>query len=166
MENESELSPAEQKVLRDIRTNGWHVITVGAEDDSPGWAFSIGLFETYKQPEILLFGLRSQTMHQLINQIAEQMQEGTKYADGFRDDSLLEGYGCQFKQVAERWYPETVGFARWFYGETEFPLLQLYWPDKNGRFPWDRRCDAGVRALQPRLHLEDAAEAGAEWLVE
>ncbi len=160
------LSPAEQKVLADVRAHGWHVINVMPEKTSPGWAFSIGLFETLHRPEILIFGLRDSTMLQLINQVAENMKEGKKYADGLLDDTLLQGYGCQFKAVDPVWYAETVGLGLWFYGEKEFPLLQLYWPDRNGRFPWDRRCEASVRALQPRLHLSDADEAGAAWLVD
>ena len=160
------LSAAEQKILSDIRSEGWHVINVMPEAGSPGWAFSIGLFEKFGQPEILIFGLREPTMKQLINQVAENMGEGSEYADGYRDESLLEGYGCAFKKVEKVWLAETAGLGLWYYGEREFPMLQLYWPDRNGRFPWDKRCDPAIRQLQPRLHLADPAEAGAQWLLE
>jgi hypothetical protein len=160
------LSPAEQKVLAEVRTNGWHVINVMPEESSPGWAFSIGFFETLRQPEILIFGLRDSTMVQLINRVAEDMKDGARYTDGLRDDGLIQGYECRFKAVDPVWYVKTVGLGLWFYGEKEFPLLQLYWPDRNGHFPWDKRCEASVRALQPRLHLSDPEEAGAAWLID
>jgi hypothetical protein len=46
-----------------------------------------------------------------------------------------------------------------FHGHGAFPLGQLVWPDKQGRFPDDPRCDAGIRAGQALLREpRDAGE--------
>src|SRR5258708_1150383 len=96
------LSPAEQKVLADVRAHGWHVINVMPEKTSPGWAFSIGLFETLHRPEILIFGLRDSTMLPLFNQAAESMKEGKKYADGCLNHTLLPPSPCQLTPVTRK----------------------------------------------------------------
>jgi hypothetical protein len=47
-----------------------------------------------------------------------------------------------------------------FHGHTAFPLWQLVWPDKHGRFPDDPRCDSGIRAGQ--VLLREPRDAGKE----
>src|SRR6185369_10283594 len=155
------LSATEQRILANVDNDGLHVEKVVApKKGSPGWAYSIGLHKTMQQPDVIIFGLRPETMEQLIENTAERMREGVVYADGTQDEELLQGYTCVFKSVREIWYDVTVKHARWFYGGSAFPLLQLYWPDRNGKFPWDPKCQPEVRALQPRLHVADIEASG------
>jgi hypothetical protein len=155
----------EQQILADVDADGLHIEKVIPEKKAPGWAYSIGIHKTMKQPDIIIFGLRPATMEQLIENTAERMRGGVVYADGTEDDELLQGYTCMFKSVREIWYDVTVRHARWFYGGSSFPLLQLYWPDRNGKYPWDPKCQPEVRALQPRLHVADIEASGAAWLL-
>jgi hypothetical protein len=39
----------------------------------------------------------------------------------------------------------------WFYRGWEFPLLQLMWPDRDGRFPGERGAATGLARQQPLL---------------
>ncbi|HJW93505.1 MAG TPA: DUF4262 domain-containing protein [Thermoanaerobaculia bacterium] len=159
-------SNIEQQILADVDADGLHIEKVVHEKRStPGWAYSIGLHKTMQQPDIIVFGLRPATMEQLIENTVQRMREGIVYADSLEDDELLQGYTCVFKTVREIWYDVTVKHARWFYGGANFPLLQLYWPDRNGKFPWDPKCQPEVRALQPRLHVADIEASGAAWLL-
>jgi Domain of unknown function (DUF4262) len=160
------LSATEQQILADVDTEGIHIEIVKPEKKgSPAWAYSIGLQKTMQQPDIIIFGLRPVTMQQLIGNAAERMREGVAYDDGLEDEELLQGYTCVFKSVREIWYDVTVKHARWFYGGSNFPLLQLYWPDRNGKFPWDPKCQPEVRSLQPLLHVADIEASGAAWLL-
>ena len=135
------------------------------EDNNPGWAYSIGLYHTFHQPEIIVFGLGGDTMHQLINNVADRMRSGVAFHDGKSDDELLNGYSCVFRSVPGVWHDATVGFAQWFYAAADFPVLQLFWPDRGGSFPWEEQCESGIRALQPRLYMSNTEAAGAEWLL-
>ena len=36
-------------------------------------------------------------------------------------------------------------------GRSDFPLLQVVWPDKQGRFPWDTEAEHGLAVAQPAL---------------
>lgn len=46
----------EKKVLADINEYGWHVTNVIEDDDHPPWSFTIGLFETWNHPELIIVG--------------------------------------------------------------------------------------------------------------
>jgi len=47
----------DQKLLDDVAEYGWHVIKVLDQPDAPGWAYSVGLFQNFGHPEIMVFGL-------------------------------------------------------------------------------------------------------------
>lgn len=49
---------SEQKLLMDVHGHGWGVIGIRAELGSPGWAFTVGLWHTFRSPEIAMFGLQ------------------------------------------------------------------------------------------------------------
>jgi hypothetical protein len=154
-----------KKIVDDIKMYGWHVMKVLPERDVPRWAYSIGFFKTFKQPEVIAFGLPQDTLQALINNVGEEIRTGVEIGDGLVDDDLLEGYSCVFRAVPEVWFDRIIGQAQWFYGGAAFPLLQLFWPDRKQKFPWDKECDPAVKALQPRLYASDAKSAGAEWLL-
>ena len=63
------------------------------------------------------------------------------------------------------WFRWFVGYAIWFYGQESFPLLQLFWPDRKGAFPWEVGADDGLREAQPRLHEGDRDSAGVDALL-
>jgi hypothetical protein len=48
---------SERKVLEDIAEYGWHCVNIFAEDDLPPYSFTVGVFDTYKHPELIIFGL-------------------------------------------------------------------------------------------------------------
>jgi hypothetical protein len=50
-------------------------------------------------------------------------------------------------------YRDYVGYALWFYEEDPFPLLQCFWSDEEGRFPWEEGCSEYAREAQPLLYL-------------
>lgn len=40
-----------------------------------------------------------------------------------------------------------------FYEHTDFPALELFWPDSSGHFPWEQGFPAEHRPFQPLLYL-------------
>jgi hypothetical protein len=49
--------------------------------------------------------------------------------------------------------------AAWFYGERAFTAVQLFWPDRAQRLPWDAGFDPDLAGFQPLLFLDDATAA-------
>jgi len=54
-----------------IQEHGLSVIRVLATGYNPGFAYSVGLFETYQHPEIICFGLKPDVLHEIINDVAK-----------------------------------------------------------------------------------------------
>ena len=51
------LSPPALKILTDVEDYGMHVLHVPEDDKKPGGSFSVGLWHTFEQPEVIVFGL-------------------------------------------------------------------------------------------------------------
>lgn len=153
-------SAADRKVLADVKTAGWHVVKVPEAEGTPGWAFSIGLHHTFGHPEVVVFGLPLEVMHEAINTLGAAVREGAIFeADTRHDDVAFAGVACAFRTVQRRWYAPFLGYATWFYRGKTFPALQCFWPDKAGRFPWEASGDSRVEQLQPLLFRTDADAA-------
>lgn len=156
LDSSDQLSAPDAKVLNDIRRVGWHTLGVSprAEEEGPHWAFSIGLYHTFRHPEVMILGLPVKTCQELVNVIGKHVQVGTRYdADHDYAEILADPFRCAFKRVQRNHYRDYVGYALWFYESDEFPLLQCFWPDKQSRFPWDDGCNEYVKTSQCDLYL-------------
>jgi hypothetical protein len=158
-----EADDADVRVRSDIERYGWHVALVPPEhEDDPrsiGWAFTIGLFERFQHPELAVFGMDLRAMHQLLNRAGVAIRKGWRLEAGPPYSGLLEAYDCSFRSVLPRWYAPFLGNAQWHYRGDAFPVLQLFWPDAQQRFPWDTGFAPEWRSDQPLLFLEDPEQA-------
>jgi hypothetical protein len=149
---------SEQKVLDDIREFGQHVLAVAEDDEGPGFIYSIGLFENYAHPEIIIIGLRQELAHLLINNIAFDIKEGKTFTPGEFHEGVLDDFLCYFAAVHPEHYRDFVGWARWYYGGDDFPLVQCIYPTTNGVFPWEKdfpensKWSCQMLASPPREH--------------
>jgi hypothetical protein len=79
-----ELAEQEQKVLRDVEGHGWSVMNIREQDGAPGWAFTIGLFENYRHPEVAIFGMQPESRHKILNWIGDNARDGNPFESGPR----------------------------------------------------------------------------------
>jgi Domain of unknown function (DUF4262) len=126
-------------------------MNVFEDKDGPGFQYSIGFFRSFKHPEVLIFGQQSNVMHGMLSRIADGIREGKRYVAGAKADDILDGYQCVFRTVPPGLLPEYLGFARWFYENEEFPVVQCIWPDLKGRYPWDVEASAELQRREPVL---------------
>ena len=146
-------SEAHDKLIADVQQHGCHILNV-AGDDRADFSYSVGLYLTFAHPEILVIGLAGEKAMQLINLARDLIAGGARFADGQVSTDLVRGCPVTFVAVEPEHYADRVGFASWFYESLPprgFPLLQLVWPDREGRFPWDAAFDQALRAQQPVL---------------
>ncbi|MFZ5874974.1 MAG: DUF4262 domain-containing protein [Nitrospirota bacterium] len=146
-------------MLRDVNTVGWHAAIVEPDHAHHGWAFSVGFTQTYQHPEIAVFGLPHDVLRAVLDAIAQSLQAGCSYADGQEDVLLAPPYRCVFRGIDEAWRDRLLPDASWFYGARPFPALQLVWPDRSHRLPWDEAFDVGLASFQPLLFHADATAA-------
>lgn len=152
------LDGSDRKLLSDIDRVGWHVIMILEGDGTPGWSFSVGLFETFKHPEVVVFGLPLELSGQVINGIGADIQKGKTFESGQEYPEILEGVLCTYRPVLRQWYRPFLGYAMWYYRGLEFPVLQCIWPDKKQHYPWQPEFKKAWLSAQPLL-FESEPEA-------
>jgi hypothetical protein len=139
------------KTKLNIEKFGLQVIMVNSTGYSPSFAYSIGLWETYKHPEIICFGLPNDLGHAIINDVAEIIKQGLtlkineNYADIFKDSR------AEFLKVDERNIENYFGVALEHYKDEKFNALQLVWTDRNDKFPWEQNFEEEFIYKQPLL---------------
>lgn len=144
-------------MLEDIDSFGWQVVKVCGE--FPEWAYSVGLFQAFQHPEIVIFGLPPDLMHSLINDIGAGIRKRGSITLGQRCDAYLEGVDVEFRPVDSRWAPPLLGQACWYYGNDDFPAIQCCWPDMENNLPWDSGYNQQLNDRQPLLFQPTAKAA-------
>lgn len=140
---------SEQKVIDDIANFGWHCVNIHPEGEHVGYAFTVGLFQTYGHPELIIFGLSAKVAHQILAIAVDIAKSGAPIDPTQPTDALLNDYLCWFVEVPLSQYYEHVGYCRWYYQGNGFPLYQVVWPSHDGMYPWHEHASPGFRAAQP-----------------
>ena len=107
-----------------IEKAGLQVIMVQPTGYSPSFAYSIGLYKTYKHPEIICFGLPDDLGHTII---------------------------AEFLEVDKKNMSDYFGTAINYYDTENFPAFQLVWTDRNDKFPWEDNFEEKFLFEQPLL---------------
>jgi len=68
------LTERDVDLLKTLEKWGWFVTKVGAGDSESAFAYSMGLYENFHHPEIVLFGLDLEVMHRLINNAGSRIR--------------------------------------------------------------------------------------------
>jgi hypothetical protein len=68
----------ERKVISDIAEYGWHSVNVLEDDGHPPWTFTIGLYETWNHPELIIIGRSRATAHHILNTVATGLEDNRR----------------------------------------------------------------------------------------
>jgi hypothetical protein len=155
------LDAVDTKLVADIGERGWGVIMVPADDISPGWAFTVGLWHSHRSPELAMFGLDPYEAMACLNILGDGVRDGRPVAEGQERDDVLVERSVVLRPVHDGWRAEFLGTASGFYRATRgVPFLQVLWPDREDRFPGDDGVDP---AAQPQLWLAPAEHPTGCW---
>ena len=141
----------ERSVLGNIAEYGWHCTHVVEDNGCPPWSFTIGLFETWDHPELIIIGRSRATSYEILKTLADDIELNDPPNLTSPDGHQLLGLKCRFLEVNTRYYTDYVGFALWFYRKRRFPLYQVVWPDRDGLYPWHSSAAKSVKEWQPML---------------
>jgi hypothetical protein len=143
----------ERQIIHNVNEFGWHAVNVIEDDGHPPWSYIIGFHDTWNHPEIIIIGRSRATAHYILETIAAGLGDNRRLDLTATTDLLLPGAACHFVEVAERYYPDYVGFARWYYRRRHFSLVQIVWPNNDGRYPWNADAARSFKEWQPVLGL-------------
>ena len=88
-----------ERTKQDIAQFGLQVISVTSTDYLPSFSYSIGLTQTYQHPEIICFGLPSSLGHEIINDIASMLKNGTIFEEGKMYTDIFQDSRATFLSV-------------------------------------------------------------------
>jgi hypothetical protein len=143
-------------IEKNIKDFGCHLVLIEADNYMPGFVYSIGLFERFNHPEIICFGLDINVMAGIINEACDQIKERTSFISKVKYPDFLQDYDIQFIDVDESYYNNYLGYGGWYYGNFDFPAMQLVWPDKHHNFPWHDDFNEHWKFKQPLLDRNTA----------
>ncbi|MGC0420006.1 DUF4262 domain-containing protein [Embleya sp. AB8] len=153
-------------IIENVQQHGWHVVMVPEDDIGPGFAYTIGLSHTHSAPELAMFGLDVHAMHLMLNTLGKEAAIGAVLDDGRHRHDVVDGREVALKKVDLRWYRTFFGRAIGFYRRPPFPVLQVVWPDPEGRFHWDEQVGQRYRESQPQLWLPPGEHSAGIWTTE
>jgi hypothetical protein len=142
---------SERKTVADVENYGLHIVYVFEDEENPGFGYTVGLYENYLHPEIIIVGLEQEVAHVLLNNLAFDIKNGKNFTAGAFHEDVIENFLCYFGEVPKSEYKEHVGWAIWFYEGYDFPLVQCVYPTVDGKFPWHKNFPEEARFFCPLL---------------
>ena len=147
----------DEEIAEIVRQHGWYAANVN--DADPPFVYTIGLMETCRHPGFIIFGLDARNAYALFAGLIAGIRNGKSYSENsVRTIELgADTHQVGFRRVHPTQHPLYLGFAMGFLTNIgrigELEAMQAFWPDANGKFPFDAGCDLGVFNLQPRLDI-------------
>ena len=142
----------ERKAITHVKEHGVHILQVfDAEEKNPDFSYTMGLWHTYRHPEVLIIGLKDELCFRLLNNIKADIAQGERFVSGVSSISVLDGFRCYFEEVPSSAYHDYLGWNLWFYDDDEFKAVQMLWPDISSTYPWQHTASDYLRWDQPIL---------------
>lgn len=145
----TELHPTDKHTLDQIEEHGCSVMSVGRDcRENLSWTYTIGVFDTCGKPDLITVGLPIKTAHACLNEVVKLLRAGVDLTRG-RHGDLIGNVDCEFRPVDSKWVTHLMNWANWYYGRTDYPVLQVVYPDLENRFPED--AGFNLRFAQPLM---------------
>ncbi|RSM61757.1 DUF4262 domain-containing protein [Actinoplanes sp. ATCC 53533] len=139
-----------RRMQQRIDQQGWAILTIPANDNQhTALTYTIGL-TALQCPELLIAGTDPAVSQHLLNELARRVvQRAERLSAGQRINDLLDGSDAILVEgPATGALRPAAAYVR--YGQDCVGLLQVVWPDTQGRFPWEPCCTLSPQA-QPLI---------------
>ena len=147
------------EIAQSVMANGWHAISV--TDHCPEFVYTCGLMTTFCHPKAIILGLNPRAACSVLEVMVEDIRGGRSFASPGSYDGVLVEFPIAIRAVHssqhELYLGYTMGHCRYTGNAGGLVAVQVFWPDKQGRFPFDSSCSPAVAALQPRLDVAVAS---------
>lgn len=133
----------QQTITQHIQQFGWHCLHVHpVKTEQLGFSYSIGFIETFKSPEIMLFGATPDKAHALLSECAYLLKSGHQFLPDVEDSEVLAGgYKVIFKNINQKYICEYLGTATRHYQKNDIQAMIMFLPDASHLFPWHKGYD-------------------------
>ena len=146
---------SDEEIARTVTEHGWQAMSVF--DTEPEFVYTCGLMTTFNHPEAIIFGLSSDTAYSVLHTMVDDIRGGRSFAAAGFYDGVLVDLPIAIRPVDRTQHELYLGWAMGHCRYTGNPggliAVQVFWPDKQGRFPFELGFDPELSAVQPRLDL-------------
>ena len=119
-ENEERLS-----IEATIEKYGFQVLWVAGEGGT-SFCYTIGVWESYKLPEIIIVGLKTDIAHHVLNNVVNELSCGRIFETNVDYEGFVQDFPMMFKPVHQSNIHDYFGTAIRYYGTDAFPAWQLF----------------------------------------
>jgi Domain of unknown function (DUF4262) len=147
----------EEEIAEVVRAHGWFAASVS--DHEPPFLYSIGLMQTCDHPELIVFGLDAQSAHALLSSLVRDIHGGRSFAQPGVDvvrvgeEDLRVGFRIVHPTQHPLYLGYAMGYCRYAGGLGDLRAVQVFWPDREEKLPFEAGCELDVFRLQPRLDI-------------
>lgn len=134
-----------------IEKYGLSIIQIESTKYLPSFAYSVGLTETFHHPEIICFGLNTQLLHDLINDVVEIIKKEGRLNPEKEYQNIFKDSRAKFLPIDPRNIEDYFKVAIQYFGSQKINGLQLIWTDRNNKFPWEDGFEEKFKFVQPLL---------------
>lgn len=143
------------QMTHEIQEAGWTTVAVVREEVAPPWAYTVGLWISHRGADLAMFGVPPDLARTIFDELGQRMAEGWMPAPGETIDDM-GSRPLKLCRIHASWREtQLFAFSDICHGLIRPPMLQVVWPDAEGRFPGqatgpvrERACD-----IQPMLWL-------------
>lgn len=139
------------KIKLDIEKYGCSIIALEATDYLPSIAHTIGLWQKYQHPEIIIFGQPTPIMQYCLNETCNIIKTGESISLTKEYDNFFENGAVRFLLIDNSNFTDYMPYAFEYYKQQSCPVLQLIWTDKKQKFPWEEGFESEYLLQQPLL---------------
>jgi len=157
----------EEEIAEVVRRYGWYAVSIN--DGEPPFLYTVGVMQTFDHPELIMFGLEGNNVHALFSQLVRDIRAGQSYAEPgvytvkIGGDEHQVGFRRVHPTQHELYLGFAMGYCRYIGRMGDLDAMQAFWPDSNGKFPFEVGCDLEVCQLQPRLDVGLTPREIKEW---
>lgn len=132
-----------------VHQHGWAVQCVFGEEETPSFAYTVGL-SARGLPDVILFGLEVGTARSLLNELASQLISGEIAPAAGQEVHRVATVPLKLASIDLQVFTRFALGAERFARENEHQLaaLHLVYPDQAGRLPGQLGCDRNIRDMQ------------------
>ncbi|WP_343695992.1 DUF4262 domain-containing protein [Flavobacterium sp.] len=129
-----------KRVYDNIKNIGYHTTAIMEEKDFTPFAYSTGIFENFKIPELFISGLGPNLSGELIKNYADKYKF-EKIPLNTKNYDLTDRFPIYFIKVNKIDLEDYVLTSIKFYKDRDYEYLQLVFPDLKGNFPNEPNYD-------------------------
>lgn len=131
------LDAQEIHVLDKIKEHGWFANNVFADEEGPGFSYTMGFWHSLGVPDLITFSLPPETANAIFFDLYDTLKDGRRLNIGVPEYGLIQNdVPLIFLPVDPARFEDHLTWTRWFHAGTPGDALQMVWQTKNGQWPW------------------------------